>query len=80
MGKLVFLTRVSTDDYETLYLDGELILAEHRIDLVEALKALIGHRILGITDYYIDGDVLECKYDCAFPSKLSDYDSEDLTT
>lgn len=80
MNNYVYLVSVSTDDYESLYIDGMLAFAEHRLDLNQVLKALVGYEIMNYTSYYIDGDVLEENYDCVFPLYFKNFNLEDLTT
>ena len=79
MNDELYLIQVSTDDYEVLYIDDILVFSEHRLDLSQVLKSLIGYKIGEYTSYYIDPDVLEDKYGCDFPSNFNEFDFEDLS-
>ena len=80
IDKDVELIRVSTDNYDVLYMNGKIIFLEHRLDLTKVLRALFGYRVIGFIDYYIDSNVLKEKYDENFPIEFDEFDLDDLTT
>lgn len=74
----VYLIKVSTDDYEALYINGKCKFSEHRLDLSIILESLIGYKILNYTRYYIESEIMESKYGWDFPDRFDSFNEEDL--
>ena len=80
MNDAIYLIKVSTDDYEALYLDGAHVLDGHRLYLSEVLDLVIGYQLLGYEEYYVKPEVIEDKFNWNFPNNFDEFDSEDLIT
>lgn len=72
---------VATDDWEGMYINGILVLENHRIDLSSALRVLGSIEVLGtlnFKEFYIDYDILETEYGSSFPNTFSTFDQQHL--
>lgn len=70
---------VDSDDWQGLYVDGELSLETHSISLDDAISSIVSEinskDELGKFFYknkYIDGEILEIQFGAEMPKKLKD--------
>ena len=70
---------VDSDDWQALYLDGELSLETHSISLDDALSAIVSEvqskdelSKFSYKNKYIDGEILEAQFGAEMPKKLKD--------
>lgn len=72
------LTKVFTDDYETLYVNGWNRYEEHQLDLNTILQDLVGNTITSYKLLYIEPEVIDEVYGGVLPLELADIDKNHL--